>query len=165
MAGGSCSSRWDRPTSAACIADPLADANVQRVSDRESGYRFMPPAHVLFARQGALWARGLSRDFTRVEGEFVPVAPKVLVHRGVFGYAAFSSSSTGSIAYRASAGETQLVWLDRSGRPAGTVGHADDSQLSLEHLSRMGAPSLSAARSPGTRTSGSSIPNVACLAG
>ena len=36
--------------------------------------------------------------------------------RGFFGYSAFSSSSTGSIAYRASAGETQLVWLDRTGR-------------------------------------------------
>ena len=114
------------------------DANVQRVSDRESGYRFMPPAHVLFARQGALWARRLRRDSTALEGELVPVAPKMLVSRGFFGYSAFSSSSTGSIAYRASAGETQLVWLDRAGRPVGTVGQADDAQMHLYHLSRDG---------------------------
>lgn len=57
---------------------------------------------------------------------------------GIFGYNAFSSSSTRSIAYRASAGETQLVWLDRSGRPAGTVGQADDGQLFLFHLSQDG---------------------------
>ena len=114
------------------------DANVERVSDRESGYRFMPPAHVLFARQGALWARRLNRERTRVEGELVLVAPEVLVHRGVYGYAAFSTSSTGSIAYRASAGETQLVWIDRTGRPAGVVGTPDDSQLSLERLSTDG---------------------------
>ncbi len=113
-------------------------ANVQRVSDRESGYRFMPPAHVLVARQGALWARRLGRDSTSLEGELVSVAPKILVSRGFFGYSAFSSSSTGSIAYRASAGETQLVWLDRAGRPVGTVGQADDAQMHLYQLSRDG---------------------------
>ena len=55
--------------------------------DACNGYRienpvtaFMPPGHVLFARQGALWARRLSRDHTSVEGELLPVAPKVLVH-------------------------------------------------------------------------------------
>ena len=58
--------------------------------------------------------------------------------RGFFGYSAFSSSSTGSIAYRASAGETQLVWLDRAGRPVGTVGRADDGQMTLYQLSRDG---------------------------
>ena len=56
----------------------------------------------------------------------------------MYGYAAFSTSSTGSIAYRASAGETQLVWIDRTGRPAGVVGTPDDSQLSLERLSTDG---------------------------
>jgi dipeptidyl aminopeptidase/acylaminoacyl peptidase len=96
------------------------------------------PSHVLFARQGALLARRVSADFTSLHGEFVPVAPTVLVDRGLFGFAAFSSSSSGSIAYRASAGETQLVWLDRTGREAGTVGPADDSQLLLSHLSHDG---------------------------
>ena len=115
-----------------------ADPNVERVSDRASGYRFMPPAHVLFARQGALWAGRMNREYTRVEGELALVAPEVLVHRGVYGYAAFSTSSTGSIAYRASAGETQLVWVDRTGRPAGVVGTPDDSQLALERLSMDG---------------------------
>jgi serine/threonine protein kinase/Tol biopolymer transport system component len=114
------------------------DVNVQRVSDREFGYRLMPPSHLLFAREGALWGRRLRGDFATLEGEFVAVAPKVLVSRGFFGHSAFSSSATGSIAYRASAGETQLVWLDRTGRPAGTVGRADDGQLALYQLSRDG---------------------------
>jgi Tol biopolymer transport system component len=116
----------------------LTDTSVQRLSDRESGYGILPPAHVLFARQGALWARELGDDFTSVEGELLPVAAQVLVHPAIFGYSAFSSSSTRSIAYRASAGETQLVWLDRSGRPAGTVGQADEGQVFLSHLSRDG---------------------------
>jgi Tol biopolymer transport system component len=116
----------------------LADTRVQRLSDRETGYGILSPGHVLFARQGALLARRLSPDFTSVEGELVPVAPKVLVSRGFFGLSAFSTSSNSSIAYRSSAGETQLVWLDRSGRAVGTVGQPDDGQLSLEQLSRDG---------------------------
>ena len=115
----------------------LAGGRLLRFSDRESGYQVMS-THVLFARQGALLARRASADFTTVQGEFVPVAPKVLVDRGLFGFAAFSSSSSGSIAYRASAGETQLVWLDRTGHAVGTVGPADDSQLLLSHLSHDG---------------------------
>ena len=115
-----------------------SDATVTRVSDRESGFRFMSPGEILFARQGALWARRLSRDSPTLESEPVLVAPKVLVSRGFFGYSAFSTSSTGSIAYRASAGQTQLVWLDRTGRPERTVGQADDAQMHLYHLSRDG---------------------------
>jgi Tol biopolymer transport system component len=115
-----------------------ADANVRRISDRESGFGFLSPAHVLFARQGALWARRLGPDSTTLEGELVPVAQKALVSPGFFGYAAFSSSSTGSIAYRASAGETQLAWLDRSGRTVGTVGQPDDAQMYLSQLSHDG---------------------------
>jgi serine/threonine protein kinase/Tol biopolymer transport system component len=115
-----------------------SDRNVQRLSERESGYRFMPPAHVLFARQGGLWSRRLSSAFTTLDEELVPVAPKVLVSPGFFGQVAISSSSNGSIAYRASAGETQLAWFDRSGRPAGTVGQADDGQMRLYQLSRDG---------------------------
>ena len=114
------------------------DTRLQRISDRESGYRVMPPGHVLFARQGALWARSLSRDHTSVEADLLPVATKVLVHPSTFGYSAFSSSSAGSIAYRASAGETQPVWLDRTGRAVGRVGQADDAQMHLYHLSRDG---------------------------
>jgi serine/threonine protein kinase/Tol biopolymer transport system component len=126
------------PAVRAVYLGSTADANVQRLSDRESGYRFMPPSHVLFARQGGLWARRLGPESTTLEGELVPVAPKVLVSPGFFGYSAFSSSATGAIAYRASAGETQLVWLDRAGRPVGTVGQADDGQMTLYQLSRDG---------------------------
>jgi Tol biopolymer transport system component len=117
----------------------LADTNLRRVSDRESAYSFMSPAHVLFARQGALWARRLDREYTRTEGEFIPVAPNVLVASFIAnGFGAFSSSSTGSIAYRASGGERQLVWLDRTGRTVGVLGQPEDTQLNLSRLSSDG---------------------------
>ena len=106
---------------------------------RDSGYAFIPPAHVLFARQGALWARTLNRECTHADGELLPVAPRVLVARSAHGFGAFSASSVGSIAYRASAGETQLVWLDRAGRPVGASGAARRYPTDLSHLSPMGA--------------------------
>jgi hypothetical protein len=114
------------------------EPNARRVADRELGYRFMPPAHVLFARDGGLWAREVRHDLSLVEGEPLPVAPKVLVDPNVFGYSAFSTSATGSIAYRASAAATQLVWLDRAGRQVATVGQPDDSQMTLLQASRDG---------------------------
>ena len=110
----------------------------RRVADRESGYRFMPPAHVLFARDGGLWARAVKANLSVVDGEPLPVAPKVLVHPSVYGYSAFSASSTGSIAYRASAAATRLVWLDRGGRQVATLGQPDDSQMMLSQASRDG---------------------------
>ena len=82
----------------------LAEQGLRRISDRESAYLFLPPAHVLFARQGALWVRRLSPEYTSVEGDLIPVAPRVLVHSTVTGLGAFSSSSAASIVYRASAG-------------------------------------------------------------
>jgi eukaryotic-like serine/threonine-protein kinase len=115
-----------------------AERIARRVADRESGYRFMPPAHVLFARGGGLWAREVRPDLSIVEGEPLPVAPKVLVDPNLFGYSAFSTSATGSIAYRASAAATQLVWLDRAGRQVGTLGQPDDSQMVLNQASRDG---------------------------
>ena len=116
-------------------AGSLSDPALRRVSDRELAYSFLPPSHLLFARQGGLWARPLSAELSASTGEFVAVAPKVVVSSGITGYAGFSASSTGAIAYRASAGQRQLVWVDRAGRVLRKVGQADDSLMVLTDLS------------------------------
>jgi eukaryotic-like serine/threonine-protein kinase len=113
----------------------FADPALRRLFDRESAYAWLPPHHVLIARQGGLWARRLSRDFSSAEGDLVPVAPRVLVAPQLTGYGAFSTSSVGSFVYRASAGQRQLVWIDRAGRPLRAIGQPDDAQLTLERLS------------------------------
>ena len=116
----------------------LTDTSLHRVSDRESAYTFLPPAYVLLARQGALWALRLNREYVSAAGALIPVAPKTLVHGALVGYGAFSSSATGSIAYRASAKKTQLLWLNRTGTTVGALGQPDDSQLLLMQLSSDG---------------------------
>ena len=98
----------------------------------------MSPAHVLFARQGA-YGHGDSAAIPRLsKAGWCRLPRRFWSSRGFFGHSAFSTSSSGSIAYRASAGESQLVWLDRSGRAVGTVGQPDDAQLALSQLSRDG---------------------------
>ena len=109
----------------------LENTSVRRISDRESAYAFIAPAHLLFARQGALWARKLTPDYGSAEGDLMPVAPNVLVESTFTGFGAFSASPTGSIAYRASARTTQLVWVDRTGRDLQTLGEPDASQMTL----------------------------------
>jgi len=116
----------------------LSDPIVRRISDRESAYAFLPPGHLLFARQGALWARALSPDDTSTVGDLVPVAPKVFVYMTATGFGAFATSASGSLAYRPSPGQDQLVWRDRTGRTVAALGQPDDNQLGLVHLSSDG---------------------------
>ena len=139
MAGGSCSSPWEPPDVRGVYLGSTADANVQRVSDRESGYRFMPPAHVLFARQGALWARRLSRDSTTLEGELRAGCPEGSgVTRGFSATARSPRHRPGPSptarrpAKRSSSGSIGLAVA------VGTVGQADDGQMTLYQLSRDG---------------------------
>ena len=116
----------------------LTDTSIRRVFDRESAYAFMSPAHVLIVREGALWARTFDAADASLGNDLLPVAPRVLVSPSTTGFAALSVSSVGAIAYRASAGETQLVWLDRAGNAVDNVGQRDDAQLELAALSSDG---------------------------
>ena len=116
----------------------LDDTTLRRLSDRESAYAFMAPAHLLFARQGALWARKLNQDYTSTEGDLVPVAPKVTVSQAATGMGLFAASATRSIAFRASPAIRQLAWLDRVGRTVATLGGPDDAEIALGALTRDG---------------------------
>ena len=138
MAGGSCSSPWDRLTFVVCISAP-------RTARKCNGYRIENQATgscrllTCCSRGWRVVGTSTAAAIPQLSRESWYLLPRRFsCHRGFFGYSAFSSSTTGSIAYRTSAGETQLVWLDRTGRSVGTVGQADDSQLTLYQLSRDG---------------------------
>jgi Tol biopolymer transport system component len=106
----------------------LSTPSIRRVSDRESGYAFLPPDHLLYARQGALWAKRLSSAYTPV-GDFVPVASKVLVAPSLIGAGAFTASAGGAILYRRSSGASQLRWFSRTGGQSSAAGPADDTEV------------------------------------
>ncbi len=116
----------------------LDDKQVRHVMDLDSEVAIMPAGHVLLGRQGALWAQRLNAQNPQVEGELIPVAPRLLMDRNVNGLAALSSSLVGSVAYRTSDGGRQIVWLDRSGRQTGVLLPLDDAQPSGVRLSSDG---------------------------
>jgi len=106
--------------------------------ERDGAFALLPPDHVLVARQGALWARRFNPRDTAPSGEYMLVAQKVLVDHTFTGHGAFAASPAGTIVYRASAGNRQLVWFDRTGARLGTVGEANDGQQVLQHFSHDG---------------------------
>ena len=84
---------------------------------------YTPPGHLLFFRERTLLARPFDPKSLRFREEAFPVAEDVQ-YFATFAQAVFAASDHGLLAYQTgvSGGQTQLTWLDRAGRPAGTVG-------------------------------------------
>jgi serine/threonine protein kinase/Tol biopolymer transport system component len=80
--------------------------------------------HLLFLREGTLFAQGFNSSRLELMDSPVSVAEHVAFTAGL-NVAAVSSSPAGLIAYRTgeSVGRRQFLWLDRSGKQ---VGHAGD---------------------------------------
>jgi len=112
----------------------LDSPETHRLLETDSPADFVPPDSVLFMRDGALLAQRLNLDTLQMEGDAAPVAARVAV--AGFSSVAVSGSTSGSIAYRAHAGERQSFWLDRSGRQIGILGGPDGAQPATPQLSR-----------------------------
>ena len=94
-----------------------------------------PPAHLLFIREGKLWAQGFDPDRLEVRGDPLQIAEHVT------GGTTLSASAAGPIIYRtpsADSGQRQLVWVDRSGREIEKVVYSDTQSQgpSLSHDGR-----------------------------
>lgn len=106
--------------------------------DRLTASFYAPSGHVLFVRQGALFAQSFDAVRLALSGRASQVAQQVAVN-GV-SMAALSTSTTadGPVAYRpGSLAQRLFVWFDRSGRELGQVGAAM-SGLNASSLSRDG---------------------------
>jgi Tol biopolymer transport system component len=84
--------------------------------------------YLLFAREGVLLAQAFDAESLAIVGEPASVTDERLsqsaaVPTGAW-YAAFSVSETGTLVYREGTGtaQTQLVWIDRTGRAITSVG-------------------------------------------
>ena len=93
--------------------------------DANSNVAYTSPGHLLFYRERTLLARPFDPKSLRFTGEAFPVAEDVQ-YFATFAQAVFSASDQALLAYQTgvSGGQTQLTWLDRAGKPAGTVGPA-----------------------------------------
>jgi eukaryotic-like serine/threonine-protein kinase len=113
----------------------LDSTDVRRLFDADSAAVFAPPDYVLFARNGAPVAQRLDLRTMEPVGDPLPLAGQVVPDLGGYFSVALSAAASGPVAYRPSAGERQLVWLDRSGRQIGTVGNPDAAQPTSIRLS------------------------------
>jgi len=83
---------------------------------------YAAPGYFLFNRNGTVMSQAFDPKRLQLSGNAVPVAEQV---SSVYGYAAFSTSDTGLLAYHAGGNtqtKVQLTWYDRMGKPIENVG-------------------------------------------
>jgi eukaryotic-like serine/threonine-protein kinase len=91
--------------------------------------------HLLFVREGALFAQAFDVASLGLTGAPFRVADRIAVNPGV-SLASLSASASGAIAYSGAAiRRTQFVWVDRSGKRLDTLGPPDQTTLANPALS------------------------------
>ena len=99
----------------------LGSTESRRLFDAESNALYVF-GHLLFSRQGVLFARSFDPVRFETKGNPFPVAEQIAINQQ--GGMALSVSAAGPISYRtgSAAGLRQFVWVDRSGRELSKVG-------------------------------------------
>jgi Tol biopolymer transport system component len=98
----------------------LDSLDVRRVGHADAAAAFVPPDRLLLPRDGALMAQRINLASLEPIADAVTVTPSVYID-SINGKAAMSVSNVGSIAYRSSAPERELIWLNRSGARLGSA--------------------------------------------
>ena len=99
----------------------LDGSETRRLLDADAPAGYASSGHLLFVRQGTLFAQQLDPVRLELTGSPVPVAERVTVGWGL-PVAAVSISAAGPLVYRSgSAGQPHFVWVDRSGKEMGKV--------------------------------------------
>jgi Tol biopolymer transport system component len=79
--------------------------------------------HLLFHRDGSLFAQPFDPARRRVSGQSVPIAEHVATNTAFWRNATFCAAENGTVAYgTATTAPSTLSWFDRNGRPLGPVG-------------------------------------------
>jgi len=100
----------------------LDGLDTRRLFDADAPAMYAATGHLLFIREGKLFAQAFDPTRLELSGDPFPIAEH-LSRRTVL-----SASAAGPIAYRAppvDSGQRKLVWLDRSGREIETVVYPD----------------------------------------
>lgn len=97
----------------------------RRVLTANSNVIYTPPGYLLFMREQTLMAQPFDPDKAVTTGDPVPVAEQV-DYASSYSQGTFSSSENGVLAYFSGTlgANGPLTWIDRSGKPLGTVAEA-----------------------------------------
>jgi Tol biopolymer transport system component len=105
-----------------------------RVLTIDSAAFYAPPGVLLWVNDGMLVAQRFDPVRVAASGELIPVGHGVGIDEGIY-RGAFTVSSNGVLAHRASRGERrQLTWIDRAGIARGTVGPPDENGMASPEL-------------------------------
>lgn len=99
----------------------LDSSETRSIMRLDSRAEYAPSGHLLFARDGALFAQPFDVEAGSVHGEASLVTAGINYFIGPAN-AAFSVSQTGVVVFGAAAAPSRLVWLDRSGKQVGELG-------------------------------------------
>ena len=101
------------PDARGVYAGELGGKESKRLLDSDAAAVYTPSGHLIFVRQGTLFAQGFDPQELAVTGDPFQVAEDVSVQRPA---AALSASLHGTIVYRtgSAGGESEYVWFDRS---------------------------------------------------
>ena len=123
------------PGASGVYVGELDGTETHRLLDADAGAVYAESGHVIFVRQGALFAQAFDVTDLSLSGDPVRLAEQAFV-RGGWSIAPLSISATGTLIYRAGSRlNQQFVWVDRAGQELSRVGEVDRAV--------MGSPSLS----------------------
>ena len=98
----------------------IAGGEPRTLMPAPSRVEYASPGYVLFVREGALLAQRFNLSEQRLEGTPVQVVGQ-MEYFAPSGFAPFSVSQNGVLAYQPRGNSSRLVWMDRNGRETGTV--------------------------------------------
>jgi hypothetical protein len=118
---------WGSPGARGLYIGQLDGSRALRLLDADAPAVYASSGHLLFVRQGTLYAQLFDPVGLALTGEPFPVAERVtVVTVSGISTAALSASAAGPVVYRSgSAIQRQFVWFDRSGKRIDDVGGPD----------------------------------------
>jgi Tol biopolymer transport system component len=119
---------WSRSEGGAIFVRELHGPAARRLIAAESAAIYTR-GHLLFGREGTLYAQAFDATRLEMSGDAFPVAKNVS-HNMVSGRLGVSASASGVLVYReaSTAVQRQFVWFDRQGRELQRVGPAEEEQ-------------------------------------
>jgi eukaryotic-like serine/threonine-protein kinase len=118
------------PEASGIYVGQLEGSPTRRLLDADAPAVYASSGHLLFVRQGTLFAQHFDPGRLELTGDPFPVAERVTVGYGP-PVPALSASAAGPLVYRSgsAAGQQRLAWFDRSGKELGKAGGPDSFGL------------------------------------
>jgi Tol biopolymer transport system component len=102
------------------------------ISKQIRGNAEFDAGHLLFVRDGSLYAQRFDTERLELTGAPVPIVNQELEQDLSFSKSGFTVSTTGTLVYQSRRSySSRLTWFDRSGKERGSVGEPGASQPSL----------------------------------